>query len=280
MGRGLAYRSIIAPGPTYDVPNSVINPADHAFVVPAYGDSPFLPGCLASLRAQWLSSRILITTSTPSPFIEAAAGVAGVNVKVNAVRSGIAADWNYALDVADCRYVTLAHQDDIYAPDFLAQSLNALARGKGGLCFTGYQEIDDAGSPKSSKISRVKHLIDLAVLGRAREVRGARLRAYLSFGNPLPCSSVTFDLLTLAGFRFSNTYASDLDWDAWWRLMEADATFVRLPDRLVGRRHNALTATTQLQRDGTRALEDVIMFRRAWPWPLAEALAAAYRLAG
>ena len=51
---------------------------DHAFVVMAHGDSPFLTGCLASLRAQSLSSRIAVTTSTPSPFIkETAAGMAG-----------------------------------------------------------------------------------------------------------------------------------------------------------------------------------------------------------
>ena len=163
----------------------------------------------------------------------------------------------------------------------MAQTLAAFAGDDAGvLCFTGYQEIDDAGGVKSSKISRVKHLIELLTLGRSRAVAGARLRAYLSFGNPLPCSSVTFDTKKLRGFRFSSDYASNLDWDAWWRLMEDGATFLRTPDRLVGRRHNILTATASLKRDGTRAAEDLIMFRRAWPRPVADAIAAVYKWAG
>jgi glycosyltransferase involved in cell wall biosynthesis len=263
------------------VPKAAISSADHVFVVPAFGDSPFLAGCLRSLRAQWLPSAVVIVTSTPSDFIAAAARDADVEVIVNPDRKGIAADWNFALGVAGRRYATLAHQDDTYAPDFVAQTLTAFAADSGGvLCFTGYQEIDDAGGAKSSKISRVKHLIELTTLGRSRAVRGPRLRAYLSFGNPLPCSSVTFDTKKLRGFRFSSEYASNLDWDAWWRLMEDGATFLRTPDRLVGRRHNALTATAGLKRDGVRADEDLIMFRRAWPRPVADAIAAVYRRAG
>jgi hypothetical protein len=263
------------------VPKAAISACDHVFVVPAFGDSPFLAGCLASLQAQWLPSAIIIATSTPSDFIDAVARDARVEVIVNPERKGIAADWNFALGLAGRRYATLAHQDDTYAPDFVAQTLSAFAGdSEGVLCFTGYQEIDDAGGAKSSKISRVKHLIELVTLGRSRAVRGPRLRAYLSFGNPLPCSSVTFDTRKLRGFRFSSEYASNLDWDAWWRLMEDGATFLRTPDRLVGRRHNVLTATAGLKRDGTRAVEDLVMFRRAWPRLIADAIAAIYRWTG
>ena len=259
------------------MPVTAVDSSDHVFVVPAHGDSPFLAGCLTSLSAQTLSSRILVTTSTPSAFIDKAARDAGVDLLVNTQRGGIGADWNFALAAADRRFVTLAHQDDTYAPDFLGQTLDAFARDDGVLCFTGYQEIDDSGAAKSSKVSRVKHLIEAVTLGRARRVGGLRLRAYLSFGNPLPCSSVTFDTQRLAGFRFGEDYASNLDWDAWWLLMRAGATFLRAPARLVGRRHNSLTATARLKRDGTRAAEDLIMFRRAWPWPLADLIAAVYR---
>ena len=59
--------------------------------------------------------------------------------------------------------------------------------------------------------------------------------------------------------------------------MSAKATVLRVPDRLVGRRHNPLTATSRLIADGTRAREDLIMFRRAWPWPLGDIIAMAYR---
>jgi hypothetical protein len=248
----------------------------HAFVALAYKDSPFLPGCLDSLRAQTVQSRILVATSTPSDFIARTAADHGLDVVVNPKREGIAADWNFGLRTTGARLVTLAHQDDLYAPAFLAETLAALRRG-GAVCFTGYQEIDDEGCAVSSKISRAKHAIEALTLGGARVVRGARLRAYLSFGNPLPCSSVTYDLDRLGDFAFSHGFSSNLDWDAWWRLMLAGETFVRAPARLVGRRHNALTATSQLLCDGVRRVEDLAMFRRAWPGPLAHAIATAYR---
>lgn len=255
-----------------------MSPSDHIFVVPAFGDSPFLAECLASLRAQWLPSPILITTSTPSDYITSVAREADVDVLVNPDRKGIAADWNFALAAAGRRYATLAHQDDVYAPDFLAQTLTAFDLDRDGvLCFTGYQEIDDLGDPRASKKGRGKHLIELVTLGRARTVRGLQLRVFLSFGNPLPCSSVTFDTRKLRGFRFSADYAGRLDWDAWWRLMEDGATFVRAPDRLVGQRRSALTTAARHERNRARDAEDLIMFRRAWPSPLAEAVAALYR---
>ncbi len=256
--------------------------ADHAFVVPAYGDSPFLPHCLASLAAQTVKSPVVIATSTPSTFIEEAASAWGVPIVVNPDRAGIAADWNFALGQGGraglgARWVTLAHQDDTYAPRFTAETLAALARTPAVLCFTAYQEIDDAGLPKSSKISKAKHLLEAVTLGRARSARGLRLRLYLSFGDPLPCSSVTFDLDRLGDFTFASGYGAVLDWDAWWRLMETGAVFARAPQRLVGRRHNPLTATAGLLADGTRRREDRLMFRRAWPRPVAEFIAWVYR---
>ena len=251
---------------------------EHSFIVLAYGESPFLEGCLRSLAAQTAPSRIALSTSTPSAFLERVAAQAGVETRVNPRREGIAADWNFALAQAETRYVTLAHQDDIYAPAFTAASLALFAREpQAALCFTGYQEVDDEGRPKSSRISRVKHLIELATIGRREVLKGRALRAFLSFGNPLPCSSVTFDRQNLEPFQFSAEFQSNLDWDAWWRLAQAGKTFLHVPQRLVGRRHNALTATSRLIADGTRRTEDLAMFRKAWPRPLADAIALTYR---
>jgi glycosyltransferase involved in cell wall biosynthesis len=251
---------------------------DHAFVVLAYRESPFLPGCLASLKAQTSRSRIVVATSTPCDHIARAAADAGAVLAVNPERRDIAGDWNFGLTRAQsARFVTLAHQDDIYQPTFLAETLEAFAGDEAVLCFTGYQEIDDDGAPRNSKISRVKHLIESVTLGERRWARGLRLRAFLSFGNPLPCSSVTFDRRRLSDFRFSDAFASNLDWDAWHRLIAHGHAFARSPKRLVGRRHNALTTTATHLKDGTRGREDLIMFRRLWPAPLGDAIAFVYR---
>ncbi len=250
---------------------------DHAFVVLGYGQSPFLGDAVASLARQTRRSRVVIASSTPNDHIANAARAYGVPVLVNHAREGIGADWNFALKATDARFVTLAHQDDVYYPRFLEVSLAALRETGAALSFTGYREIDDSGAPRDSRISRVKHAIEAAVIGRARAVSGLRLRAFLSFGNPLPCSSVTYDRAALKGFRFSTDYKSNLDWDAWWRLMAAGVRFAHVAERLVGRRHNALTETAALTRAGVRAAEDADMFRRAWPRPFADALHRAYR---
>ena len=252
--------------------------AGHAFVVPAYGDSPFLPACLASLGSQTCASRIVVTTSTPSTFIRESAAAAGALVIVNPERAGIAADWNFALAATDARHVTLAHQDDVYFPAFLAVSRDLLAkRPRAALAFTGYVEIDDHGTATRSKISLVKHALERLALGGETEPSPVRLRAFLSFGNPLPCSSVTFDRFHLASFRFSDAFRSNLDWDAWLTLAETGVVFARTPERLIGRRHNPLTATSGLIREGVRAREDLAIFRRLWPGPLADLIAFAYR---
>jgi glycosyltransferase involved in cell wall biosynthesis len=251
----------------------------HAFIVPAYGESPYLADCLRSLRAQTLPSHIEIATSTPSPFIARLAQAHGAPVRINPRRVGIGADWNFALEGAGARYVTLAHQDDVYAPDFLSETLAAFARHpEASIAFTGYREIGDQGEVRDSKISRIKHLIESLTLGESTLVTPSRLRRYLALGNPLPCSSVTFDRERLAVFRFSEVLSSNLDWQAWLDLADQGVAFARVPARLVGRRHNPLTETARLIKSGVRAREDLAMFRRIWPSPVAELIAAVYRL--
>lgn len=250
----------------------------HCFVVLAHGDSPFLEGCLEGLVAQTIQTEILVATSTPSPFIASAARRFGAVLTVNPERNGIGADWNFGLNLTPASYVTLAHQDDTYDPRFVERTLELFQEcPEAALCFTGYREIDNEGKEKSSKISVVKHLLDASFLGGRTKVAGTRLRAYLAFGNPLPCSSVTYNRARRPEFRFSLDYDSNLDWDAWLRLQERGETFLHAPERLIGRRHNPMTATSRLIRDKIRHKEDLMMFRRIWPAPLANAIAYIYR---
>jgi glycosyltransferase involved in cell wall biosynthesis len=251
--------------------------SDHAFVVLAYGNSPFLSGCLTSLAEQTVASRIVVATSTPSDEIAEAARSAGAVLHVNPQRQGIGADWNFGLDRAGARYVTLVHQDDVYYPRFLERTRRLFAdHPDGALAFTGFRQIGDYGEPVRSKISLVKYLLSAAILGGSERVTGWRRRLFLSFGNPLPCSSVTFDLQRLNGFRFSTDLASNLDWDGWWRLHEQDRLFLHESERLIGRRHNDLTETSRLIRDGRRKNEDEAMFERIWPRPVARLIARLY----
>src|SRR5690606_17816967 len=72
----------------------------HSFVVPAYGVSPHLRDCLASLRAQTVQSPVVIATSTPSPALEKIAAEFGADLAVHGPNAGIGRDWNFALSQA------------------------------------------------------------------------------------------------------------------------------------------------------------------------------------
>ena len=109
---------------------------EHSFAVCAYGDSPYLERCLRSLKAQTAPSELLICTSTPSPFIAGLAEKYGIPLHVRDGASGIGADWNFAFDMARGRFVTLAHQDDMYEKHYAARLLSAAERWPDMTLFT------------------------------------------------------------------------------------------------------------------------------------------------
>lgn len=247
---------------------------EHSLVVLAYGDSPFLAGCLEALAAQTVRSRIIVATSTPSDFIANAARMAGAELHINPKRAGIGADWNFALSVAGARYVTLVHQDDVYYPEFLAATKQLFECHPDGaaIAFTGFREIGDRGEPKSSLVSSIKHVLSTVLLNGRQRIGGLPQRLFLSFGCPLTCSTVTYDLKNLAGFSFATDLASNLDWDAWWRMHQEGKIFLHARGKLLGRRHNELMETSRVIASGQRQAEDAMMFARIWPKPIARLL--------
>jgi hypothetical protein len=233
---------------------------------------------MEGLAAQTVKTGVVVATSTPSPLIESIAARFNAEVKINPRAEGIGADWNFGLNASSADLVTLAHQDDTYDPRFTERTLDLFDRNTdAAVCFTAYDEIDDEGRAMTSKISLVKHALEAIILGSREQISGARLRAFLAFGNPLPCSAVTFNRTRLSDFRFSLEYKSNLDWDAWLRLQERGEVFLHAPERLIGRRHNPMTETSRLIREGIRQKEDLQMFNRLWPAPFGRALAYLYR---
>ena len=102
---------------------------DHSFVIPVYGAAPHLPALIESLLAQaGLRSDILLASSTPSAQLAAIAKRYALPLHVNPRHIDIAADWNFALEKAQTPFVTLAHQDDIFAPGYVMLMGSALRR--------------------------------------------------------------------------------------------------------------------------------------------------------
>ncbi|MDO8630581.1 MAG: glycosyltransferase family 2 protein [Phycisphaerales bacterium] len=252
----------------------------HTFVVPAYGDSPYLEECLRSLQAQSMQSRIVLCTSTPSRIIDAAADRFGVPVLVNPHRQGMAEDWTFAYRAAETPYVTLAHQDDRYLPDYNATLVRTLERaGDSLLGFSDYAEIIGG----EWRVHRVNLWIKRAMLRgtflfssviRAR----FRKRLGLSLGCPICCPSVMFHKQRIGDIHFDSAYRFVVDWEAWLRLSEREGAFVYVPRRLLGHRLHHETETTRRTQGTERLREELEMLSKFWPASVAWMLLLGYRL--
>ncbi len=254
--------------------------SDHCFVVPAYGESPHLSACLQSLARQEAASPVLVATSTPNRHIAALAERHGATLHVNPVAGGgIGADWNFALGVAPTRWVTLAHQDDVYLPGFAGRTLAALRRHPGALlAFCDYGELElDRERPVSTLLRIKRVLLELGFLGGER----ARQRFFktnaLRFGCAIPCPAVTLDSGT--GLRFRTDLAVDLDWAAWLELARRPGAFVYVRERLMLHRVHPDSETSAAIGAGRRAEEDRAILRGLWPGFVADALVASYAIA-
>lgn len=131
----------------------------HAFAVCAYGRSPYLTECLDSLVAQsgGVGSEVFIATSTPSPWLSQVAESYGVPLYVNEGEAGIGQDWNFAYSHARAPFVTIAHQDDVYCPEYAVHAVRALESDVRSLIyFTNYGELRHGERVDDNELLRVK----------------------------------------------------------------------------------------------------------------------------
>lgn len=249
----------------------------HCFVVPAYGHSPHLRDCLESLRGQLQPSAIVVCSSTPFDGIEQVAAAYGAQLVVHQPNRGIGHDWNVALEAAGSRWVTVAHQDDVYLPSFSTDVMEcARCYPDASVIFTDYRELlDDQPQPVGSLLKIKKVLLEIGFLGRRYISRKGPKTRLLRFGCPIPCPAVTFSP-RVSGHRFDETLKVNLDWDAWIRLAHYNGGFGYVRKVLMHHRIHPTSETSAGIRDGTRATEDREMFRKLWPAPVADILARAY----
>lgn len=228
-----------------------------------------------SLQAQTVRSSILVATSTPNRHIEAIARRHGVPVAVNPVSAGIASDWNFAYEQAHSDWVTLAHQDDTYSPEYTERCLAAAARAADPiLLFTAAHESFEPDGPLALNARFKRVIAGSAFLGRTAIAGRFRKRLLLSLGNPVPCSSVMLHKGRIPDFRFQEGWKSNLDWRAWIELSEHPGALVYLREPLVQRMLHAGSATTR--HLAARAREDARIFEALWPRPIARALSALF----
>lgn len=247
------------------------------FVVPAYGQSPFLEECLNSLLEQHAPARILLITSTPSDFLDGIAQKFGLPLRVNQ-SGGLAADWSFAYAQAETRYVTLAHQDDLYVPDYSTRFLEAASRYPDNLIvFSDYSELGETGQRGINATMAVKRIINGICFARSKRLRQRWWkRALLGLGSPICCPSVMFHKTLIGDFAFAEDLSINVDWEAWLRLAERPGSFVFVNERLMLHRIHAASETTLGLKHNRRQVEDLRMFRQLWPSWLAGVISKMY----
>jgi glycosyl transferase family 2 len=250
---------------------------EHMFVVPACGRPAWIERCLDSLERQTQPSAVLITTSTPNGYLSDIARRRGVALEVNPSAAGIASDWNFALSRATRPWVTLAHQDDWYAPDYVESCLEAAARsGQPLIVFTRAAE-EFRNRRRWSPNTLIKQLMcDAVFLGRTAVHTPSQKLLLLRFGDPIPCSTVMINRLRVPDFAFAEGWRCSLDWWAWLALARRPGAFAYVRRPLVHRTVHADAATVAWLDQ--RAVEDERILRELWPRPLASALGALYSL--
>ena len=239
-----------------------------------------MTACIESLRAQTTASHIIVSTSTPSPFLDKICAHYNLSLVINEAKGGIAADWNFAYSQATTKYVTLAHQDDIYEPTYAERLvLCADKRPDTLFAFTDYYELfGDARKDVTPNLVIKRILRTMSYLHHNHVTVGWRKKLLLAFGCPIPCPSVMFNTSLLSDFRFSTEYSINMDWDAWYRLSTLSGSIACVAKKLVGHRLHAESETTAGIEDRRRPNEDKRMFERMWPAPIARILGAVYEL--
>jgi glycosyltransferase involved in cell wall biosynthesis len=251
----------------------------HTFVIPAFGDSPFIGACLDSLMAQKTKSTIIISTSKPSPYLENIAMKYGVEYVVHSPSRGIGHDWNMALRAASSEWVTLAHQDDLYYPDYGSRVVDSIRRHHdAAIIFSDYAEIVDGNPISENTLLRLKRLLlQIGFLGRQVIRHHVFKRNSLRFGCPIPCPAVT--IRNTGDFLFNTNLKVNLDWDAWVRLASIEGSFVWIREVLMGHRVHGNSETAAGIKSGDRQAEDILMLKLFWPEFVAILIAKSYRFA-
>lgn len=250
--------------------------SQHTFAVCAYKESAYLRACLESLRNQTVKSRIVLATSTPSDFLRNLAEEFRIDYRVNPEQGrGIAADWNFALSCAETAYCTIAHQDDLYLPDYAERVVRALARHQDSLiAFTDYADrVMPEDVVRGDRFYLwIKRFLLLPFYGK--HAVGSRFfkEWSLRFGNAICCPAVTYHLSNLPGLRFDEEFTVNLDWAMWLTLAARRGTFVYLPERLMQHRISDAMETSSAIADRRRYREDQKIFDALWPRPIARLL--------
>lgn len=235
----------------------------HTFAICAYQESKYLEDCIKSLLNQTILTNYLIITSTPNKHIQSLAKKYKIPYYVRKGESDIQDDWNFAYNQSETELVTIAHQDDLYEPDYVKYILSNYDK-KILMYNTDYVPYKNGvgTSDSNSKIKRI-----LKVFTKSKFF--ARFKFFkvisLAFGNSINCPSVTYNKKLLGDSVFTSKLKFCLDWDTFLKIARKKGISLYIPRKLVKYRIHDAATTKKFILDNKRQEEDLAMFRKIWP---------------
>ena len=252
----------------------------HTFAVCAYKDSPYLESCIKSLLKQTIPVKIILCTSTPSPFLEQMAKKYHLPFHIREGQSDIQDDWNFAVQMADSDLVTITHQDDMYHKAYAETVQKCWSRYPDAtVMMTDAVIIKHGELQKPDLVEFVKKCLRLPLrMNRFNHLRWVK-RAALMFGNPIMCPSCTYNKKELGDQMFQSVYKFALDWDTMVSLADRKGRFVSVERPLLYYRVHEAATTKQCIKDHRRDQEEREMFLKFWPPRVVDLLMKGYQKA-
>lgn len=255
---------------------------NHAFVICAYKESPYLECCMRSLRRQRVRSDLYLVTSTPSEYIDKLAAKYRIPVFVREGESSLREDWlfGWRLAAKDHSLVTIAHQDDKYHPRYTEELLKAYetypdmtmfcsdyvvlkteeGRLSDGTTYPGTTEMICG-----DKVRFVKKILRLPLRLRGLADRTWIKKSVLMFGNSICCPSCTYNSDFIGDHLFRSDMEFALDWDNLLDLAERPGRFICSETPLIAYRVHDGATTKACIKDNRRSQDEIAMFRKMWP---------------
>ncbi|MDE7422307.1 MAG: glycosyltransferase [Lachnospiraceae bacterium] len=238
----------------------------HTFAICAYKESLYLEECIHSLQKQTVKSKIIMATSTPNEYIRKIAERYKIPLYIREGKSNIAKDWNFAYEQCNTELVTIAHQDDIYKPEYLKEALEKLNKAKNPIIyFNNYNEIREGVEVQKNQLLTIKRFMLIPLIPKLFQKSPFVRRRVLSMGCPILCPSVLYVTQRMPNPLFTSNMRASLDWEQWEKLSRLKGEFLYSTKILTCHRIHKDSETSAALGDSARIIEDYEMFCKFWP---------------
>lgn len=248
----------------------------HTFVILAYKKSEFLESCIKSILTQSVESKIILATTTPTPFIKTLAEKYHLDLVIGK-HTTIGGDFDFAWHQAATPLVTIAHQDDIYEKDYTKNIIKSFHSHSDSLIiFTDYYEIRGHAKVYSNSLLKIKRILLTPIRVKSSLKSTFSKRLIIRFGDSICCPSVTLMRERCPDIIFTSDLKCNVDWSAWELLSKTPGAFTFVDQPLMGHRISESSTTSKIINAGIRTKEDYLILKKFWPTWIARLITRFY----